>query len=413
MKITKSSEALLQVAITDAIQSATINEHLVIIFKDGWGDEVLRRLDDGFREALSSILDGLSFDNFVKVQLRLLLLSQGNYEVEEECGLNELPLFKDSLSVAAKIVSIIADLPNYYIVFSPLSSDISERVANENIEIKLGDRCKIVSGAILRKSVVLEHSNEAIDGQFRRDGIQEKNTEIRDKDLYFTYRASGYINHTSFDAVLSEFNEELRSLYGLFWNQKIAKDYGFGLGSIGSYVVANKIAKSGNIFSYAGKLESDVHECHSFWTTTEFDEKNGTESFEDIIISVVNVYNSKNARKLKTAASWLLKAQLSQRSLDRAIEAAIVLEVLLGDRGTADRIGLSKLMANRCAYALGPNDDAREKIMSDFSNFYALRSEIVHTGRTTLTASERRRVHKGLEIASDMLFDEVRRISAN
>lgn len=126
-----------------------------------------------------------------------------------------------------------------------------------------------------------------------------------------------------------------------------------------------------------------------------------------ILKPILPVFISKQANKLKTACAWVLRAHLSSRSLDRVLEAAITMEVLLGDRDTSDRVGLSKLMANRCAYALGKSASERDHIIDLFSRFYKLRSEIVHSGRTNLDVDERKVVNRGLDLATKTLKHEI------
>ena len=82
--------------------------------------------------------------------------------------------------------------------------------------------------------------------------------------------------------------------------------------------------------------------------------------------------------------------------MDQILYSTISLEVLLGDRETADRIGLTKLLANRCAYLLGESRSERDKMMEQFKEIYDIRSQIVHaglhqTGREVDKASTRSR----------------------
>jgi hypothetical protein len=78
----------------------------------------------------------------------------------------------------------------------------------------------------------------------------------------------------------------------------------------------------------------------------------------------------------------------------------------MGDRDTSDRVGLTKLIANRCAYALGKSSKEREEIIDFFVQFYRVRSEVVHSGRTALQADERQIVNEGLMLAIRILQHE-------
>ena len=134
---------------------------------------------------------------------------------------------------------------------------------------------------------------------------------------------------------------------------------------------------------------------------------NKLERFEKSIDNVIKFFSCSSPR-LKTASVWLLRAKLSNRPMDRVLESAIALEVLLGDQAMSDRIGLTKLMQNRCAYALGTSASEREEYLEFFTKFYKLRSDIVHNGKLNHRAGEEDTVWKGLELASDMLVYEQR-----
>ena len=103
---------------------------------------------------------------------------------------------------------------------------------------------------------------------------------------------------------------------------------------------------------------------------------------------------------------WLLRAYGSHRPIDRVLESTIALEVLLGDREMSDKVGLTKLMANRCAYSIGKTQSDRDEIIRFFLDFYKLRSDVVHTGRLLVNEGEEHLVERGLRLASEMLVFE-------
>ena len=72
----------------------------------------------------------------------------------------------------------------------------------------------------------------------------------------------------------------------------------------------------------------------------------------------------------------------------------IVLEILLGEEDRSDEIGLGELLRNRCAYLIGKTHKQRSEILRDFNRIYAVRSLIVHRGKSRLTPDERSLFHK-------------------
>ena len=127
---------------------------------------------------------------------------------------------------------------------------------------------------------------------------------------------------------------------------------------------------------------------------------------DEVLRPVIQLFNSEETQRLRTAAIWLLRGHRSGRGMDQILDSTIAIEVLLGDREASDRVGLSKLMANRCAYALGKSYNERKDLFEFFTRFYKVRSDIVHSGRMKLSESESEVVEKGIKLASRILKHE-------
>ena len=174
-------------------------------------------------------------------------------------------------------------------------------------------------------------------------------------------------------------------------------------------VAANEIRDKDEELCYISRAEDDIVTATNLGTTGYYDKKilGGTETLEVSLTPVICMFASKEAPRLTTAAIWLMRANISPREMDKILEATIAIEVLLGDRETSDRIGLSKLMANRCAYSLGTSVTERREIIEFFVEFYRLRSDIVHSGRFKIDEDERKVVKKGLNLATQILRHEI------
>lgn len=151
--------------------------------------------------------------------------------------------------------------------------------------------------------------------------------------------------------------------------------------------------------------DSDIGECTYFYSATQKTRFNKAESLNKILDPVCDFFKCSNAR-LSTAALWYLRAMTSDRNMDKILESAITLEVLLGDQEMSDKIGLTRLMANRCAYALGKDLKDRENLMKKFIRFYGLRSQIVHAGRMSHDEADVELVQWGIELAGRLLVHE-------
>ncbi|MGE4170787.1 MAG: hypothetical protein AB7F28_08745 [Candidatus Margulisiibacteriota bacterium] len=103
-------------------------------------------------------------------------------------------------------------------------------------------------------------------------------------------------------------------------------------------------------------------------------------------------YNSKSIqekyqKQLQTALYWGFEARSFKHSgsiSNAIIYLASAFEAILGDHYSEKSsqsdsdLGLTTLMAERCAYLIGSKHSEREKIRKDFRAFYRLRSKVVH-----------------------------------
>jgi hypothetical protein len=97
----------------------------------------------------------------------------------------------------------------------------------------------------------------------------------------------------------------------------------------------------------------------------------------------------KKADLIFLAAQWFFDGH-SQGSdpLLKFIQTMVVLEILLGDKASSDQTGLNVLLRNRCAYLIGNSQEDRTELLEWFSKIYDVRSQIVHSGKHSLSASE-------------------------
>lgn len=172
--------------------------------------------------------------------------------------------------------------------------------------------------------------------------------------------------------------------------------------------MVNKIENGCAILAAALGADDDIRKCHSLSLTKGAKDRiEGGETFSDLILPASRMLVCRDNQKLKTSAIWMLRSYLGDRDMDQILASAIAVEVLLGDRETSDRIGLSKLMANRCAYALGKSASERQDIADAFVKWYRLRSEIVHSGRMRVSEDERKVVVGGKRLAARLLNHEI------
>ncbi|HZF93264.1 MAG TPA: hypothetical protein VEZ20_00170 [Allosphingosinicella sp.] len=410
MKISPAVASTLIVAITDAIQKGTISRYSFFSFPEEWEKETLAAVGEEFAKSLPKALDESSLSQFAKDRLQLIRLEAGSPSPSKDTPIRKLACFSNPLNTARVVVASLKEAPKQYRLLVRINDELAERAASGEVEIKLSDRLRIVSGGKIPPTFKLSHPVEAVNSHIRGAAFSSHAPFTSEETaLYLEYRTSGYLSPRRSSRALGEFFDECRAFYGACIAHKITYNSNLiGTDEMTPIVIANEVNDREEVFAYVDRVEEDLVKCANLSTTTVTDKKiTDGEPLEDIG-PIFPVFQSVNSNKLKTACAWMLRAQLSPRPLDRVLEATITMEVLLGDRDTSDRIGLSKLMANRCAYALGGSMSERDEIVEFFVKFYRLRSEIVHSGRTNLDSDERRIVAKGITLATRTLVHEIR-----
>lgn len=122
------------------------------------------------------------------------------------------------------------------------------------------------------------------------------------------------------------------------------------------------------------------------------DQKEGSElrlGGEGKLAAMAKIFEeSERHASLLRAGRWLYDSHVGDDKLLNFVQAMVVLEIVLGDRASSDEIGLGTLLANRCAYMIGGTTSQRAAILKDFKAIYAVRSQIVHAGKSRLSSSE-------------------------
>jgi len=98
--------------------------------------------------------------------------------------------------------------------------------------------------------------------------------------------------------------------------------------------------------------------------------------------------NLNKYEKLLNACKWYYEGRVGDDQLLSFIQNTVVLEILLGEKLISDKIGIGELLRNRCAYFISNSDKERETILNEFKKIYAIRSKIVHSGKSKLNSKE-------------------------
>jgi hypothetical protein len=111
--------------------------------------------------------------------------------------------------------------------------------------------------------------------------------------------------------------------------------------------------------------------------------------------------------RISLGAQWLFDSSSGQNEFLSFIQAAVVMEILLGEKTATDLVGLGELLSNRCAYLIGKSRSDRDQILKDFRDIYAVRSQIVHSGKNRLDADEGKLFYKLRWLCQRVIFEEI------
>lgn len=419
MKIDRSNESILVIAITEAIQGALVYSFDWISLPQDWETNFSASLTEDFSKSLYKNLDEGGLSSFLYRFLQNKFHAKG-YELPldakdvpfggDPIPLMQYELFSDPLAMARSIVSELKKIPLQYELCCEVFVSMRGR-APEGVEIKISDRMRMVSSEIIQTKYKTKHDILPIDSILCSAGAKDTPSRmINPKSLYMLYRASGVLTDSFRPKIIADFNDDLRAFYGACFAFKVMTYYSPFKGDQNVVMMANEVDGGQRSFSFASVAEEDLRNAanvKSFFGTG-FESFKSPESLSAVLVDVIKLFDAPESQRLKTASIWLLRSFLSERGMDKILDACISIEVLLGDRDASDRIGLSKLMANRSAYSLGRNARERIELSDFFVKFYKLRSDIVHSGRLKISKEETEVVDKGVELAARILAHETR-----
>lgn len=417
MKIGSAEGATLIVAISEAIQGAHIHHYGYVSFPERWEEEFRSNIDDEFQGRLYKSLDEGGLESFLQRYFREKI---AEYSVElppppddsdykkSIKKLSLYPYFSDSLTISRNVVAELAKIPHQYEVYA-LAFPSAKESFPRPFNLKISDQLSLVSADLIPGGYKFRHEDELINNFCRVfDSSGEKYEKFYEKSLYFRYRTSGLVTDRLRPKPLHKMYDDIRAFYGAAMCFDIVQYYSFFKEDVAYPIFVNKLTNDEYELTLVEKADADLHDAGQAYAGKKLrDAENNTGAVADLFSPVIKIFNSSESQRLRTSAIWLLRSFLSEKGMDRILDSTIAIEVLLGDREASDRVGLSKLMANRCAYSLGQTAHERRELFEFFTKFYRVRSEIVHSGRLYVSDDEKDVVNKGLKLAARILRHEV------
>lgn len=111
----------------------------------------------------------------------------------------------------------------------------------------------------------------------------------------------------------------------------------------------------------------------------ESDQPTNPKETIDYISNIINNLiedQSSEAKRIRMAIGWYMNSSYNEDDTMAFLQICMGLEAIFGD--DQDQGGLTKMLADRCAYLIGKNMTQRRKIKNAFAKIYTIRSKIVH-----------------------------------
>ncbi|MBU0751686.1 MAG: hypothetical protein KJ787_04620 [Gammaproteobacteria bacterium] len=118
--------------------------------------------------------------------------------------------------------------------------------------------------------------------------------------------------------------------------------------------------------------------------------------------------NAPEAGRVKSAIEWCFDTYATDNTTMSFLQTCFGLEALFGDDAETD--GVSRTLADRCAYLVSTNIKGRSTIRDNFKQLYSIRSKIVHGNASSLAPDQRHFLNWGRTVLEHAIFKELKHL---
>lgn len=325
-----------------------------------------------------------AFPVFVRGELNRHFKGREFRNDAETKALTSYPGYEDPAVLATKLVDSFCSLPWRYQVCMRLPEGFGGLLEMYPYGWQLSDRHRIVLGSTL-KNPGPSHRNALV-------GLLSGNFHERYWDesaAYLQIDVEGYFREDKTEPVMSA-RDDFFSFIGLGLAFGL---FGTGIGTtLGAPPVSHQLivyrasdedTGGPSVVKIDDHLQSGIRNL-----SVLFGVKDEGDKLEEALRRIGSVFRSENGKGLRLSARWLFDSHCGRDELLSYVQATVAIEILLGDEETDPDVGLTTLMANRCAYLVATTGEARAHVLKSFRDIYKIRSKIVHRGKSRLNSTE-------------------------
>ncbi|MDR6521785.1 hypothetical protein J2789_004475 [Variovorax paradoxus] len=322
------------------------------------------------------------------VSIYCFIVEEVNSEVEagaiKDLMLTELALYRDPETAADRIISMLESLPLQYRGSLMLPESMVDSFREQGWNNVRSERINLVGSweqdadqfpAVKRATSF----SGALDFAFMR--TQEEGGETL--GLHIT--VDGYATEVLPTRPIETAVSMVKSLFGLFIAVGVCRTMQFP--GIRAYAPWMDIYRAEEI---RARLRGEVLDVSDANLLNRLFFTKPTEARLEKMKQIIDlVSRTTEPDPLVLAGRWLFESYANRDEAMAFMQAAIVLEVLLGEESEKEGAGLTSLLANRCAYMIAGSRDERQEILKAFRSIYDTRSRIVHAGKASLTMDQK------------------------
>lgn len=391
----RCEERLIQV-VCEALTALKIENGMFIHFPSTlalWStDEVIPKTGS-VRQKLETWIDEWPVYEFVYESISRRLSACAYTPDKTEKYLHEIEGFTDIAATARELVEELSSLPWTYCFSFPLPESLGSPLARLIGNRSFGETNEIAKLDSEFKSKFPENKSGKPSPAFSLLGAFADPDPWEGRSAALTIQDKGFVGHFGWTSPVINATNKIESILGVLLALNILTVSSVSRAPrLQIPVVIHRMTGEGWKWERRIQLEHAISQVvHGLTLSGAIaDETDAqlTRYFSWALGQLQSLHNCKDPSRVLLAGKWLLG---SYREVDPAlafVQATVVLEILLGENSSNDKIGLSELLKNRCAYLIAKHADEREEIKDRFGQIYSVRSKIVHIGKSRLSRNE-------------------------
>jgi hypothetical protein len=365
------------------------------------------------REALVAMIDDSPVSDFVIDRIGRTLDATEDYELElGPTRLTDFAAFADPAAAARGIVAEFDALPWDYTVSFPLPVALAEQVSaalGDAVPLELSENVSPVRpGAALDALPMPDPPAPRTGLGLLFAGLSQP--EWDERGLYLQIRTRGFIDRYGITGTAQDATALLQAFIGLGIAQQVFR-YDWKVPQLGPRSAYHVHICDGDIWRYDAtvNLDSGIAAALSAMACEDY---GSPDTLARILMwALVKMQtcfrHPKEAARIMRAGRWLFDSYGSRNETLAFVQSMVALEILLGEKALTDVVGIGTLLSNRCAYLIGKSQAQREELLADFGGLYKVRSDIVHSGKSRLSNSERAMLNKLRWICARAIQEEI------